>query len=66
MSGSSGKRRYRKQVAHGKHRKRRPGVHKNAASPETKRWNTEELIPKRPPWMPADVYVKLADIRRSL
>lgn len=51
---------------HGKHRKRRPGTHRRAASPETVRWETEQLIPERPPWLPPEIYVKLADLRRSL
>ncbi len=51
---------------HGKHRKRRPGVHKRSTSPETKLWNREHLIPACPPWMDADTYAKLARLRGEL
>jgi hypothetical protein len=53
-------------AVHGKHRKRRPGVHKHAASPQTLRWNQEHLIPARPEWMSAEAYQKLAQLRGSL
>jgi hypothetical protein len=46
-----------------KHRKR--GRHKRSSSPETKRWETEHLIPERPVWMPPEVYVKLAEMRNG-
>lgn len=59
-------RRYRRPSKHGKHRKRRPGLHKAAASPETAHWEAEHLIPKRPPWLPVETYVKLADLRKTL
>jgi hypothetical protein len=59
-------RRSRSPLNHGKHRKRRPGTHKRAASPETVRWEAEHLIPECPPWLPADTYVKLADLRTTL
>lgn len=62
----SSRRRYRKPVRHGKHRKRRPGVHKAFDSPETVRWNTDHLIPERPAWMDRDLYRKLADLRAQL
>ena len=58
--------RYRRPMKHGKHRKRRPGAHKRQGSPETVRWEAEHLIPERPPWLPKDVYVKLANLRQSL
>lgn len=51
---------------HGKHRKRRPGTHKRPGSPETKRWEAECLIPRRPPWLPVETYTKLAELRASL
>lgn len=51
---------------HGKHRQRRQGVHKAAASPETRRWEREHLISQRPAWMPADTYVRLAELRGTL
>jgi hypothetical protein len=51
---------------HGKNKKRRPGVHKHAASPETLRWNREQLLPERPPWMSAESYQKLAQLRGEL
>ena len=56
----------RRPAKHGKHRKRRVGTHKRASSPETVRWESEHLIPERPAWLPAETYVKLADLRRSL
>lgn len=59
-------RRYRKPPNHGKHRKRRAGTHKRATSPETRKWETEQLIPKRPPWLDPETYVRLADLRREL
>lgn len=62
----SSRRRYRKPPKHGKHRKRRPGVHKRWNSPETERWNAEHLIPERPPWLPVETYTKLAALRESL
>lgn len=62
----SARNRKRQAAGHGKHRKRRAGVHKNQRSPETARWNAEHLIPRCPPWLDRDTYVKLADLRRSL
>ncbi len=52
--------------AHGKHRQRRPGAHKNRFSPETARWEREHLVPKRPGWMPERTYVELARLRQEL
>lgn len=66
MSSSRGKRRYRRPPKHGKHLKRRRGVHKHAGSPETRRWENDHLIPERPPWLPVETYVKLAELRASL
>lgn len=63
MSARNRKRPY---ASHGKHRKRRAGVHKHRHSPETERWNDEHLIPRCPPWLDRDTYVQLADLRRSL
>jgi hypothetical protein len=54
---------FTKDSGHAKHRKR--GRHKRRTSPETQRWNEEHLIPERPPWMPHDVYVKLAALREQ-
>lgn len=51
---------------HGKHRKRKPGVHKNANSPETKLFEREVLIPKRPAYMDQATYTKLARLREEL
>ncbi len=51
---------------HGKHRQRRPGVHKNQHSPATKVWNTEHLIPEKPDWMTPATYEKLAKLRGDL
>lgn len=51
---------------HGKHKKRRKGVHKNARSPETKHWEAEHLIPEKPDWMGKDVYTDLATLRSKL
>jgi hypothetical protein len=59
-------RRNRYSDQHGKHRKRRRGVHKNARSPETAVWENEHLIPDCPPWLERDVYTRLAELRRSL
>lgn len=42
---------------------RRRGRHKKRASRETREWEAEHLIPPRPPWMPSDTYVKLAEMR---
>lgn len=66
MSRSNGKRRYRRPAKHGKHHQRRRGVHKNSGSPETRRWEDQHLIPARPPWLPVETYVKLAELRASL
>lgn len=62
----SGLRRNRPPLEHGKHRKRRPGTHKRATSPETKVWEAEQLIPECPPWLERATYVKLNNLRRSL
>lgn len=62
----SSRRRNRSPLAHGKHRKRRPGTHKRWNSPETERWNADHLIPERPPWLPVETYTKLAALRESL
>ncbi len=51
---------------HGKHRQRRPGAHKHRNSPETLRWEREHLVPKRPDWMPEQIYVELARLRQDL
>ena len=51
---------------HGKGGQRRPGIHKNAASPETLAWNSEHLIPKRPSWMDEPTYRALARLRTDL
>ena len=51
---------------HGKGGQRRPGIHKNAASPETLAWNREHLIPKRPDWMTEETYRALARLRTEL
>jgi hypothetical protein len=51
---------------HGKHRKRLRGVHKNARSPETIRWEREQLIPQAPSWMPTETYTALARLRSEL
>lgn len=53
-------------TAHGEHRKRRPGVHKAASSPETVRWNREHLIPERPAWMSRETWQGLAELRGEL
>ena len=39
------------------------GRHKRRTSPETRRWEDEYLIPKRPPWMTPETYAKLARLR---
>jgi hypothetical protein len=51
---------------HGKGKNRKAGAHKNAASPETLRWNQELLIPPKPEWMSASTYQALAELRRNL
>ncbi len=51
---------------HGKHRQRRPRTHKNRFSPETARWEREQLVPKRPAWMPEQTYLELARLRQEL
>lgn len=51
---------------HGKHRKRRRGVHRKSTSPETLRWNREHLVPKQPSWMSVETYVALARLRTEL
>jgi hypothetical protein len=51
---------------HGKHRKRRPGVHKHHRSPEVRAWVREELVPERPSWMSPCTYQALAELRRNL
>ncbi len=51
---------------HGKHGKRRPGVHKNRFSPETILWDREHRIPEQPPWMDAGTYVRLVRLRNSI
>jgi hypothetical protein len=53
-------------MSHGKHRKRRRGVHKHRRSPETFLWNREHLIPARPRWMPVETYRALAKLRKEL
>ena len=50
---------------HGKHHKRRPGVHRKHTSPATQRWNRDHLIPERPSWMDGDTYRKLARLRQE-
>jgi hypothetical protein len=52
--------------AHGKGGKRRKGVHRHRDSPDTHRWNREEMLPKCPPWMPPATYQALAALRREL
>jgi hypothetical protein len=47
------------------HYDRRRGRHKKRASRETEVWNTEHLIPARPPWMDEATYLKLAEIRKG-
>lgn len=42
------------------------GRHKARGSHETRRWEDEHLIPKRPPWMPQHVYTELSRLRGSL
>ncbi len=51
---------------HGKHHKRRRGTHKRRRSPETIRWEAEQLIPERPAWLPTETYVRLAKLRAEL
>lgn len=53
-------------TAHGKHRKRRPGVHKAASSPEVKAWERDHLIPPAPPWMDRETWQGLATLRGVL
>lgn len=52
-------------MAHGKHRKRKRGVHKGRHSPETKRWEREHLIPRKPAWMDVQTYTQLAERRND-
>lgn len=42
------------------------GRHKRATSPETRRFEAEHLIPKRPAWMPEETYRALAALRGEL
>ena len=44
---------------------RKRGRHKKCTSRETLYWNDELLIPKRPPWMDADTYRRLAQLRNA-
>ena len=53
-------------TVHGKHRKRRRGVHRKATSPGTQRWNRDHLIPEQPPWMDVETYCRLARLRTEL
>lgn len=53
-------------TVHGKHRKRRPGVHKTARSPEVVAWEREHSTPAAPPWMDATTHAALAGLRRQL
>ena len=41
------------------------GRHKKAASRETKRWESEHLIPPRPPWMTVPDYLRLVKMRND-
>ena len=41
----------------------RRGRHRKRASRETDLWNTEHLIPARPPWMDDATYAALAELR---
>lgn len=52
--------------SHGKHHKRRRGCHKRATSPETLRWDSEHLVPKKPAWMPWATYRALCRLRTEL
>ena len=47
-----------------KHGKR--GRHKTRWSGETRRWESEHLIPERPPWMSTATYRALAELRLEL
>lgn len=62
----SGRRRNRPPAGNAAKRDRKRGRHKRATSPETQRWNTEHLIPERPPWLSAETYTKLAALREQL
>ena len=42
------------------------GRHKKATSPEALRWESEHLIPERPPWLPRETYEALAALRAEL
>ena len=53
-------------TAHGKHRKRKRGAHKGRWSPETLLWNREQVIPRKPPWMTTETYVRLARLRDEI
>lgn len=41
------------------------GRHKRRVSKETRRWESECLIPARPVWMDTDTYTKLAELREA-
>ena len=41
------------------------GRHKKRASREAAVWESEHLIPPRPPWMDSATYSKLADLRKD-
>jgi hypothetical protein len=49
---------------HDYHGKR--GRHRKRASPETLAWEREQLLPKRPPWMPQQTYTALSRLRGEL
>lgn len=50
----------------GQERSRGRGRHKKATSPETRRWEEEELVPRRPAWMPEETYRALYRLRGEL
>lgn len=52
--------------AHGKHKKRRPGVHKDRLSPKTLIWNREHAVPRKPPWMTVETYTRLVRLRNEI
>lgn len=51
---------------HGKHHKRRRGVHKNARSPEVLAWERDHLLSDPPAWMDARTYNALGKLHRDL
>lgn len=44
---------------------RKRGRHRKRASAETRTWEAEHLMPKCPPWLPAETYQRLVRMRNG-